>query len=184
VFNAAITYELDGDQYIALAVGGLGRGGYYAPNGARMLVFKLGGTAVLPDLLPYQQPDFVQVEQSASAEVVARGGEVFADNCALCHGQGGAARATFPDLRRSQMLVNQAAFDGVVLKGVLSSRGMGSFAGRLQPPDTEALRAYLIAQAEAARNAPPPNTTLPAPAAQIHASDGRAGGESSPRTRK
>jgi quinohemoprotein ethanol dehydrogenase len=174
VFNAAITYELDGDQYVALAVGGPGNGGYYAPNGARMLVFKLGGTGVLPDLPAYEQPGFIQAEQFAPPEVVARGDALFANNCALCHGQGGAARATFPDLRRSQMIVNQAAFDTVVLKGSLSERGMGSFADRLQPADTEALRAYLISQAAAARNAP----VLPlrsAPPAQIHAPDSPAG---------
>jgi quinohemoprotein ethanol dehydrogenase len=166
VFNAAITYELDGDQYVALAVGGGARGGYYAPNGARMLVFKLGGSTTLPDLPAYQQPDFIQTAQTAAPDVVARGGEVFSSNCAICHGQGGAARATFPDLRRSQMIVNQAGFDSVVLQGALSSRGMGSFGDRLQPADTEALRAYLIAQAEVARNAPPP--AAPPPPRQIH----------------
>ncbi|MBX5461739.1 MAG: PQQ-dependent dehydrogenase, methanol/ethanol family [Steroidobacteraceae bacterium] len=184
VFNAAITYELDGEQYVALAVGGPGRGGYYAPNGARLLVFKLGGTVVLPDIPPYEQPDFVQAKQFASAEVVARGSDLFANNCAICHGQGGAARATFPDLRRSQLIVNQAAFDNVVLQGALSSRGMGSFADRLQPADTEALRAYLIAQAETARNAPSPSTAPPSRAIHVEASDARAGGDSSPRNRR
>jgi len=171
IFNAAITYELDGEQYVAAAVGGGARGGYYAPNGTRLLVFKLGGTATLPDLPPYEQPDFIQAPQTASAEVVARGGELFASNCALCHGQGGAARATFPDLRRSQMIVNPAAFDSVVLKGALASRGMGNFGDRLKPPDTEALRAYLIAQAEVARNSPPP-PPFGAPPAQIHTEAG------------
>lgn len=166
VFNGAITYELDGDQYVALAVGGLGRGGYYAPAGARLLVFKLGGDKVLPDLPPYEQPGFVVMDQFAPADVVARGGDVFANNCALCHGQGGAARATFPDLRRSTMLANQAAFDAVVLQGGLSARGMGSFADKLQPADTAALRAYLIGQADIARKtpSPTPGAAQPAPA--------------------
>jgi alcohol dehydrogenase (cytochrome c)/quinohemoprotein ethanol dehydrogenase len=184
VFNAAITYELDGEQYLALAVGGGARGGYYAPNGARMLVFKLGGTAVLPDLPPYQQPDFVQVVQTASADVVTRGGELFSTNCATCHGQGGAARATFPDLRRSQMIVNATAFDSVVLQGALSSRGMGSFGNTLQPKDTEALRAYLIAQAEVARNTPPPGAPQPPPQIHTEGSESRAGGAPAVRTRQ
>jgi quinohemoprotein ethanol dehydrogenase len=164
VFNAAISYELDGDQYVALAVGGPGQGGYYAPNGARLLVFKLGGDMTLPDLPPYQQPAFVQAEQFGSAEAIAQGATLFADNCAICHGQGGAARATFPDLRRSAMLVDQGAFDAVVLQGVLGSRGMASFAERLQPQDTQALRAYLVNMAHSARNAvaaAPPGTAVP-----------------------
>ncbi len=155
MFNGAITYELDGEQYVAVAVGGPAKGGYYAPNGARMLVFKLGGMGVLPELPPYQQPDFVHLEQTASADVVAHGAELFSSNCAMCHGQTGAARAAFPDLRRSPMIASQEAFDGVVLKGVLSARGMGNFSGRLQPADTQAIRAYIIDWAEQARNAPP-----------------------------
>ena len=134
-----------------------------------MLVFKLGGTAVLPDLPDYQQPGFVVAEQFASPQVVARGDEVFAGNCAICHGQGGAARATFPDLRRSPMILDQAAFDNVVLHGALAARGMGAFADRLQAGDAEALRAYLVGQAQAARRAPafggPPP---PPPPAEIH----------------
>ena len=163
-FNAPITFELDGEQHVALAVGGPGQGGYYAPNGARMLVFKLGSTSVLPDLPAYAAPPLVTAAQFADAATVAHGGEVFANNCAICHGQGGAARATFPDLRRSAMVNDQVAFDSVVLKGALAARGMGSFADRLKEGDTTALRAYLIGQAEAARRAPPPGARVPAPA--------------------
>jgi quinohemoprotein ethanol dehydrogenase len=140
---------------VALAVGGPPQGGYHGPNGGRMLVFKLGGTAVLPDIPPYEQPAFVDAQQFATPEVVAHGGQVFADNCAICHGQGGAARATFPDLRRSPMTLSQEAFDNVVLKGALAARGMGSFGERLQPADTVAIRAWLIGQATAARNPQP-----------------------------
>jgi PQQ-dependent dehydrogenase (methanol/ethanol family) len=165
VFNAAITYELDGEQYVALAVGGPPRGGYFAPNGARMLVFKLGGTGTLPDLPDYQPPPFIDATQFGTDDVIAHGSEVFAANCAPCHGQGGAARAAFPDLRRSALVTDRDAFDSVVLKGARSERGMGSFAGRLQPADTEALRAYLIGQAEAARKLPAPGAPAVVPAA-------------------
>jgi mono/diheme cytochrome c family protein len=102
----------------------------------------------------------------------------------MCHGQGAAARAAFPDLRRSPLVMDQAAFDSVVLQGTRSSRGMVSFAGRLQPADTEAVRAYLISQAEVARIAPPPGTVQPATQIHQEASDGRAGGESPQRTHK
>jgi len=50
VFSGAVSYEIDGEQYVAVPVGGPVVGGYYAPNGARMLVFKLGGNLTLPDL--------------------------------------------------------------------------------------------------------------------------------------
>lgn len=149
-----ISYELDGEQYIAIAVGGPVQGGYYAPNGARLLAFKLGGTAVVPELPAYEQPGFVEVAQFGTDEDIAHGGELFAANCALCHGQGGNARATFPDLRRTIRITNQAVFDSVVLGGALEANGMASFADQLTEEDSADIRAYLVAQAEAARNAP------------------------------
>ncbi len=167
MFNGAITYELDGSQYITVAVGGPGQGGYFAPKGARMLVFKLGDNATLPDLPAYTPPPFVEAKQFATDQVVAHGSNVFANNCANCHGQGGAARAASPDLRRSMLIADQNAFDTVVLQGARKELGMASFAGRLQPADTEALRAYLISQAAAARNAPPPGISI-APPRDIH----------------
>jgi PQQ-dependent dehydrogenase (methanol/ethanol family) len=154
VMASPITFEQDGEQYVAVAVGGPTQGGYYAPNGARLLVFKIGGTTALPDIPPYEQPPYVEIAQFASDEVVAHGAQVFATNCAMCHGQGGAARSTFPDLRRSGALTDQALFDAIVLEGVLAQNGMASFADRLEPADTEAARAYLVGQADAARNAP------------------------------
>ncbi len=50
VLDNPISYEISGEQYVAIAVGGPMPGGYYAPNGARLLVFKLGGKTMLPDL--------------------------------------------------------------------------------------------------------------------------------------
>ncbi len=56
VLAGGISYQVGSEQYVAVAVGGPMPGGYYAPNGARLLVFKLGGKAVLPDLPAYTQP--------------------------------------------------------------------------------------------------------------------------------
>jgi mono/diheme cytochrome c family protein len=151
IMASPITYEVDGEQYVAVAAGGVATGGYYAPNGARLLVFKLGATGEAPDVPEFEPLPFVDLPQFASAEVVAHGEEAFRNNCALCHGQGGAARSTFPDLRRSEAVTDQALFDAVVLEGLKSANGMASFDDRLDPPDTEAIRAYLIDIAATAR---------------------------------
>jgi len=147
VFPGAISYAVDGEQYIAVAVGGPVSGGYYAPNGARMLVFKLGGDAVLPELPPFTQRPIAPPAQFASADVIARGGAVFEENCAMCHGTGGRARSSFPDLRRTPALHDQVLFDAIVLDGVLSTNGMASFRQYLEEGETEALRAYIISLA-------------------------------------
>ncbi len=83
---------------------------------------------------------------------VQRGQAVFEAQCQLCHGRNGAARSTFPDLRRSPALQDQALLDTIVLKGALSERGMASFSQYLKDGDTVALRAYLISLADAARS--------------------------------
>jgi mono/diheme cytochrome c family protein len=75
---------------------------------------------------------------------------VFEAQCQTCHGRNGAARSTFPDLRRSPALQNQQLLDTIVLQGALSERGMASFRDYLKEGDTVALRAYLISAAEAA----------------------------------
>jgi PQQ-dependent dehydrogenase (methanol/ethanol family) len=164
VMASPISFMVDGVQHVAVAVGGPPDGGYYAPNGARLLVFKIGGTASIPDLPAYEQPPFVALEQFASAEAVAHGADLFANNCAMCHGRNGEARSTFPDLRRSPALTDQALFNAVVLDGALSANGMASFRGRIDEAGAEALRGYLVSLAELALAAPPPEGILPAAA--------------------
>jgi quinohemoprotein ethanol dehydrogenase len=158
-----ISYEVDGEQYVAIAVGGPVQGGYYAPNGARLLVFKQGGKAVLPDLPRYTERAIAPPPQFADAATIRQGQLVFEAQCQLCHGRNGAARSTFPDLRRSLALENQGLLDAIVLQGTLAERGMASFRQYLQEGDTVALRAYLISVAEAART-PAPGTAAQLPA--------------------
>jgi quinohemoprotein ethanol dehydrogenase len=55
-----------------------------------------------------------------------------------------------PDLRRSAVLRSPEAFRQVVLGGVLSDRGMVSFADRFGPDDAEAIRGYIETRARAA----------------------------------
>ncbi len=143
-----ISFQLDGQQYVALSVGGNTLGGYYAPNYSRMLVFGLGSTVKLPPTVPYTPPPLDPPPATASADVVKKGEETYAKYCAACHGDRGATRgANFPDLTRTPLLHSQEGFDLVVLKGIKSAQGMASFASALKPEDTQALRAYIIDRA-------------------------------------
>ena len=170
---APITFELDGQQYIAASVGGNTLGGYYAPNYSRMLVFALNAHEQLPPTKPFTPLPLAPPPSTASADVIKAGGEAYARNCAACHGERGQTRgANFPDLTRTPLLHTQEGFDQVVLKGVLAERGMASFAQVLQPADTQALRAFIIERANELKNAPPP--AIPAPAvAQPHEDKGK-----------
>ncbi len=151
VLAGPITYEIDGQQYLAVSVGGNNKytSDYYAPNHSRMLVFGLNGTATLP---PAAQ-DFVPrpldpPAATAAPEVVATGHDRYSRYCAACHGENGQTRgASFPDLTRTPLLHSQEGFDAVVLKGALSERGMASFADVLRSEDTQAIRAFIVARA-------------------------------------
>jgi alcohol dehydrogenase (cytochrome c)/quinohemoprotein ethanol dehydrogenase len=150
VYAAPITFRLDGVQYVAASVGGAAQGGYYAPTHARMLVFALGGNAVLPQPEPYTPPALNPPPSTASAGVIAHGGEVYGQYCSVCHGVNGVqARTSFPNLAVTPMLWTQEGFDNVVLKGARADKGMGSFGNDLKPDDTVAIREYLISRANA-----------------------------------
>jgi alcohol dehydrogenase (cytochrome c)/quinohemoprotein ethanol dehydrogenase len=156
-----ISFELHGQQYIAVSVGGATTGGYYAPNYSRMLVFGLGGKVVLPATRPYTPQPLDPPPSTASAQVIQAGGEKFAQLCAGCHGDRWARGGLFPDLTRTPMLRSQPGFESVVLGGALSANGMASFASALSREDTVAIREYLIARANEIKRSPPPD---PAPA--------------------
>jgi mono/diheme cytochrome c family protein len=154
VFAAPITYMLDGVQYVAASVGGAILGGdYFAPTHARMLVFALGGKSVLPEPEPYTPPPLNPPPSTATAEVIAHGGEVYTQYCSVCHGANGLqARTSFPNLTITPLLWTQPAFDQVVLGGGRADKGMGSFAKELKPEDTAAIREYLVSRANAIKS--------------------------------
>ena len=164
VLAAPITYELDGKQYVAVSVGGAVQGGdYYAPNHSRMLVYAIGGAAQLPPAQPYTPRALLPPPATASADEVKQGEQLYARNCAACHGDRGQTRgANFPDLTRTPLLWSQEGFDSIVLKGLLAQRGMASFAEALKPHDTALIRAFIIDQANQLKSNPQPAGPPPA----------------------
>jgi alcohol dehydrogenase (cytochrome c)/quinohemoprotein ethanol dehydrogenase len=170
VIAAPITYEIGGVQYVAVMVG---TGGSWAmagdeanmkgndlPNISRLLVYALDGAATLPP--PPSRPvrQLASPPATASATTVARGEAVFGTYCGRCHGRAGAANfGILPDLRYSATLASNQAWAGVVLGGQLAANGMASFASVVDAADAEAVRAYVIAQAHAARQAQAGATT-------------------------
>jgi PQQ-dependent dehydrogenase (methanol/ethanol family) len=150
-----ITYALDGEQYIAIAVG-FG-GGYAAeagpvahswkvPNLSRVLVYKLGGTHQLP---PLAQPDRVLPKPAAvtaDATTIEQGQIVFQRHCSYCHGDGLRTGGVTPDLRWSTENVH-SMWQDIVIDGALASRGMVGFGEHVSPADAEAIRQYVLSEA-------------------------------------
>jgi mono/diheme cytochrome c family protein len=151
VVAAAASYEIEGEQYIAVEAGyGLAR--YGMSNGSRLLVFKLGGNIKLPPAPPPPPPLVLDPPPStASREVIERGHQRFADRCAICHEPPSASRAVFPDLRYSPTLRSAEAFSAIVIGGALQANGMASFRNQLSEAEVQAIRAYVIARANDAK---------------------------------
>jgi mono/diheme cytochrome c family protein len=115
-----------------------------------MLVFALGGKTVLPEPEPYTPPPLNPPPATASAEILAHGGQVYSQYCSVCHGVNGMqARTSFPNLTVSPLLWTQDGFNYVVLQGGRADKGMGSFGRDLKPEDAVAVREYLISRANA-----------------------------------
>ena len=159
IIAAPMSYELDGEQYIAVLAsrgGGLGRiaGRLYDQdlvNRARLLVFKLGGE----NSLPVPNDSVVSLPDLSGVKVddalVQQGGKLYGKYCAFCHGLDAVGSSVVPDLRYSAIVQNQQIFDQVVLDGLFSSRGMVSFDGTLSKQETVALRDYIIYENQLSR---------------------------------
>ena len=146
-----ITYELDGEQYIAINAGWGGgaaqieRGaGIELPRApARLLVFKLGGSVELP---PLGEPEPIPnpPPMRGTEEQIQRGAQLFGDTCAQCHGQ--QAMGGVADLRHMDGEAH-SLFDQIVLEGLYLDKGMASFADILNEDDVDAIHTYVIARA-------------------------------------
>jgi quinohemoprotein ethanol dehydrogenase len=148
---APISYEVDGEQYIAVLAGVGGSNGGHATridyeNEGRVLAWKLGGKATMPAVrkrvvAPIDAPD-----STATAEVVVRGRGLYANHCLRCHGVGVRSSGLYPDLRHTSRAVH-AGWNDVVLGGTRASKGMASFADVLSPEESLAIQAYVIERA-------------------------------------
>jgi quinohemoprotein ethanol dehydrogenase len=150
---APISYSIGGVQYIAVNAGwggGLAHSttakslGFPLSPSPRLLVFKLGGTAQLPEI-EGSGPELVKpADTNASAETITRGEQVYAQQCSACHGE--QARGGVKDLRRMSPETHSEFLD-IVLGGKRREKGMASFADLVSKPDAEAIHAYLIRRA-------------------------------------
>lgn len=157
IMAAPMTYEVAGEQYVAVQVGYGGGAMTLAPipessaahtydNDNRILAFKLGGGPVpLPAVRT--DPVFTQppAAQPASAETLRLGELKFAEQCSRCHVFG---PSVTPDLRKMSKETHEA-FGDIVLRGRLAAFGMGRFDDLLNPADVDAIHDYLIEQQRA-----------------------------------
>ncbi|MBY0393485.1 MAG: PQQ-dependent dehydrogenase, methanol/ethanol family [Novosphingobium sp.] len=153
---APITYEIDGEQYVAVTTGwgsmfallnGFAFDKAVAPSLGRVVVFKLGAKGTIPTaaLVPIERKPATEPFGNEAMRTV--GLRQYARNCMVCHGVFAISSGVLPDLRWSPVSADAEAWRSVVLGGVLSQNGMVSFKSVLTEQDAEAIRAYVVAEA-------------------------------------
>ena len=157
-----VTYEVDGEQHVLVVAGWGGafpltaaaaEGYGLAPRG-RILAYKLGGSAELPELeipavaLPKPPP------LTATDEQLALGKARYHQDCGVCHGPGVRSGGLISDLRYLAP-GKHLIFRDIVLEGVMQDAGMVGFADVLSEAEADAVQQYIIGEAQrlAARQA-------------------------------
>jgi len=153
--STPITVEVDGEQVILLPIGSDGGGAAMVMGDvvsteatrqapARLVAFKLGGKAKLPELdisHAFQKPPLPRFPDS-----VAKHGQdvMLIWGCDYCHGgeQLQAQASSVPDLRKSNAGTH-AALEQIVIGGALKTRGMPMFKD-MPVGDLEAIRAFIV----------------------------------------
>jgi mono/diheme cytochrome c family protein/outer membrane protein assembly factor BamB len=151
-----VTYAIDDEQYVAIAVGfGGGFGaqggaiahGWKIPNISRVLVYKLRGTLELP-AVPEDHREMPEPAGTvtANATLIDHGQAVYQRHCSYCHGDGLRTGGMNPDLRWSSPAIHDS-WQQIVREGALTSLGMVGFKDFVSEEDAEAIRQYVLSEA-------------------------------------
>tara|TARA_A100001391_G_scaffold7621_6_gene4965 strand:+ start:47771 stop:49879 length:2109 start_codon:yes stop_codon:yes gene_type:complete len=151
IMAGPITYRVDGVQYVAVMAGYGGSMGMATqsdwmrrppPNGA-LLVFKIGGTGTIPKLPEWKPAPYARSDESFTPAQLAEGQKQFFAFCSICHNG-----PVNPNLMRSAYATNAQAWQQVVISGALKDKGMISFAPWIDAEQAEAIRGYVLSEAE------------------------------------
>ena len=147
--SSVISYAIDDTQYVATMVSG----NRALDLGGTLLVFKLGGQAQMPATQTVALEVPTQPEASYDLDKFLLGERHYEAQCANCHGGIGIpseVMTTAPDLRAMTMDVHKQ-FIEIVLGNARAEQGMPGFSDTLSKADAEAVRHYLIGEANALR---------------------------------
>jgi quinohemoprotein ethanol dehydrogenase len=152
ILAGPITYELDGDQYVAVAQGS---GGVVmltigdevrknTVNQNRLLVFKRGksekGFLPIDDSVVQIQP--LHGHSDTDDATIKNGEYLYHTNCASCHGIDATSNYVVPDLRYMTEKTHED-FATIVLGGSLTHKGMIGFYETLNLDDVKMIHEYL-----------------------------------------
>ncbi len=155
IMASPITYELDGEQYVAVASGWGGEsslpfGAISGPlnmvNISRLLVFKRGATGQLPVIETVEQVLPAHGLAAASTEDVAQGRMLYNTYCSVCHGGNAISGGIVPDVRYRLDEIDEA-WQSIVFDGAFAARGMPAWKEFLSVEEVDQVKAYVAHEA-------------------------------------
>ena len=157
VIAPPVTYAVHGEQYVAIlagwggvwdvATGVLADKSGSTRNISRLLVYKVGGRAVLPPLPPSNKGPLDPPPLTGTAAQVAEGAVHYGRFCTVCHGDAAVAGGVNPDLRHSGALNDPKVWQAIIHDGALQDQGMVAWKSVLSPAEIETIRHYVIKRA-------------------------------------
>lgn len=148
-----VSYEIDGEQYVAVVAGiGGALGGHTDTldniNTGHVFAFKLGASLAAPEIPT--RVGSVQVDESRlNPSLIDKGAELYAVHCLRCHGFAAKGSGLYPNLQHSSEAVH-AIWRQIVIDGVFAPKGMAGFADVMTYEDADAIHSYVIDQAVSA----------------------------------
>ncbi|NKI19128.1 PQQ-dependent dehydrogenase, methanol/ethanol family [Spongiibacter sp. KMU-166] len=156
IMGSPISYQLDDEQYIAVAQGwggisGLPYGAVAGPrnmiNISRLLVYKLDGDTALPRVAVKEQTLPEPTLASADTETIEAGRVLYNQYCAVCHGGNAISAGLISDLRYR---INDIApaWQAIVRDGAMASLGMPARGEFITEAEAEAIKHYVVHEAQ------------------------------------
>ncbi len=147
ILSAPISYSVGGRQFVTVIASYRSSianqpNWDYRQQKRRVLTFALGANRRLPQFVRVPEPVLDDPGFVIDAAKSALGSATYSSTCFICHGAGMIAGGAAPDLRKSPVPLDPAAFYSVLHDGALMSRGMGKFAN-LTDAELEGLRHFI-----------------------------------------
>ena len=153
IIAAPITYEIDGTQYITIAVGWGGVLGLWMKfteqiNPGTLYTFALGKNGQLPDFPKKTTQPLISLDFDATQEQLKHGEQLYLRYCSACHRDGG----SIPALTRATP-ETLGMFERIVGEGLFLEKGMPNFGNRLSEEDIMDIKNYILSNAKVLREA-------------------------------
>ncbi|MCX7321936.1 MAG: PQQ-dependent dehydrogenase, methanol/ethanol family [Hyphomicrobiales bacterium] len=152
---APSTYEVDGKQYVSIAVGwggvfGITQRATDREGPGTVYTFAVGGKAPLPEFTKYQIGNLLKGVKYDPKDV-PEGTAIYVSACAACHGVPGVDKGgNVPNLGYVAPEIISNLKD-IVFNGPYKDKGMPDFTGKLTEADVTKIQAFIQGTADAVR---------------------------------